>query len=92
MKCKESAPTADFACMGSPKKDWQMKVLNRAAVTGVDYPAALSVIVPYPALCVAVVSAVLKALSDFLCFIRNVIENDISTNTIKNDNKRVDYA
>lgn len=86
MKCKESVPTADSVCMGS-KKDWQMKVPNRAAVTGVDYPAALSVIVPYPVPCMAVVSAVLNALSDFLCFIRNVIENDISTNTKKNDEK-----
>ena len=29
-----------------------LKIQDRAAVKGVDYPVALCVIVPYPALCV----------------------------------------
>lgn len=51
LKCNESAPTADSAVYRFLKKDWQMKVPNRAAVIGVDYPAALSIISPYPAFC-----------------------------------------
>ena len=35
-----------------------IKVQNRAAVTGIVYPAALFVIAPYPAPCGAVVPAV----------------------------------
>lgn len=51
LKCKESALTAESAVHRFLKKDWQMKVPNRAAVIGVDYPAALSIISPYPAFC-----------------------------------------
>lgn len=35
-----------------------LKCQNRAAVTGINYPAALSIIVPYPAPCGAAAPAV----------------------------------